>query len=110
MPIRDGCAAAREIRRREGAGARRIPIVAVTAHALQGDQERCLAAGMDGYISKPVKPEDLTRTVEEWCFHRERLECGRPESTVQADGEGGPQDRIETTRNGEGGAEERRAA
>ena len=63
MPEMDGLEAARRIRSSEGAG-RRTPIVALTAHALESDQRACIAAGMDGYISKPVRPEELSRLLE----------------------------------------------
>jgi CheY-like chemotaxis protein len=66
MPEMDGLEATSAIRQREReTGARRIPIVALTAHAMNGDRERCVAAGMDGYISKPIDPQELYRTIRE---------------------------------------------
>ncbi len=64
MPVMDGCQAASAIRHRERGGGRRIPIVALTAHALQADRQRCAEAGMDAYLAKPLDIGDLIRTVE----------------------------------------------
>ena len=64
MPEMGGLEATALIRRKEKARGRHTPIVALTAHALKGDRERCLEAGMDDYLSKPIRTEELFRVLD----------------------------------------------
>jgi len=64
MPDMDGFEATAIIRAREQSSGTRLPIIAMTAHAMKGDAERCLAAGMDGYVSKPIRVEQLFATID----------------------------------------------
>jgi CheY-like chemotaxis protein len=64
MPEMDGFEAARAIRKDEAGRKKHIPIIAMTAHAMTGDRGRCIAAGMDGYITKPIRAHDLLSLVE----------------------------------------------
>jgi CheY-like chemotaxis protein len=65
MPVMDGYEATRQIRARETNGAR-IPIIALTAHAMKGADIECASAGMDDYVSKPIDREQLSTRIERW--------------------------------------------
>jgi two-component system, sensor histidine kinase and response regulator len=78
MPVMDGEEATREIRAFEtGAcgGNRHVPIIAVTAHAMRGDRERCLAAGMDDYLTKPLQNGVLEAAVIQWLANSKNAEA-----------------------------------
>ncbi|MCJ7681823.1 MAG: response regulator, partial [Candidatus Aminicenantes bacterium] len=65
MPVMDGFQATAAIRKTEKTTGKHIPIIALTAHAMKGDKEKCLEAGMDDYVSKPIKPDILFQTIDE---------------------------------------------
>src|SRR5262249_33982667 len=65
-PVMGGLEATAIIREQEKNTGKRLPIIAMTAHAMKGDRERCLAAGMDDYIAKPIQPEQLWRILNQF--------------------------------------------
>ncbi len=79
MPEMDGFEATREIRRQKGLN-RKVPIVAMTANAMAGDREECLAAGMDDYVSKPVELEQIVEVLKRWA--RSRVESDQSGSSA----------------------------
>jgi CheY-like chemotaxis protein len=66
MPEMDGYEATALIRRAEQDGCKHLLIIAMTANAMQGDREKCLAAGMDDYIAKPIRKEAITEMLQKW--------------------------------------------
>jgi CheY-like chemotaxis protein len=71
MPNLNGIQASEAIREREKETGFHIPIIAMTAHVMKGDEQRCLAAGMDAYLSKPIRPNELSSTIR-----KTLLNCG----------------------------------
>ena len=91
MPIMDGFEATRRIREREesanggGREVERVPIVALTAHAMQGDREKCIAAGMDDYLTKPFTKHEMALLLEEWLGEEGFAPAARSERSVNPD-------------------------
>jgi two-component system sensor histidine kinase/response regulator len=88
MPVLDGFAATAAIRRAEQGSGRHMTIIAMTAHAMKGDRQRCLDAGMDGYVSKPIRPKDLFDVVEGRIALNEPHEASATEPTSLAASDG----------------------
>ena len=80
MPVMDGYEATKVVRAREQKSGGHIPIVAMTAEVLKGDRERCLEAGMDDYVSKPISPEQMYRAIEQF-----PAVCARSTAMQQSD-------------------------
>jgi two-component system sensor histidine kinase/response regulator len=70
MPGMNGLEATAAIRTREKGGVKHLAIVALRAHAMKGDREKCLAAGMDGYLSKPIRTQELDAMLEKYAKHK----------------------------------------
>ncbi len=77
MPEMDGFEATAEIRLQEGSGGRHQPIIAMTANAMPGDRERCLGAGMDDYLIKPVKPEQVEKLLLRYAPLQRQIQSGQ---------------------------------
>jgi len=85
MPEMDGLAATAAIREREQATGVHVPVVAMTAHAMKGDRERCIDAGMDDYLSKPVNPRELFRVIDALAKRPKAPDPASPETPVAID-------------------------
>lgn len=88
MPEMDGLAATMAIRSWEEKTGTHIPILAMTAHAMKGDSERCLASGMDGYVSKPIHTDELERAISEVLSGQKKAKApasGREEANIRID-------------------------
>ena len=94
MPVMDGFTATATIRERERqTQAARIPIIALTANAMEGDRERCLAAGMDDYLTKPFSHQTLADTLARWCLPQDQRPPDASVASLNAQIEVGERDK-----------------
>jgi signal transduction histidine kinase/DNA-binding response OmpR family regulator len=84
MPELDGFEATRQVRAAETRSGKHTTIIAMTANAMQGDRELCIAAGMDDYLSKPVTLEGLQRVIHEWIEHKQTTHPEKPQAASTA--------------------------
>jgi two-component system, sensor histidine kinase and response regulator len=80
MPDMDGFEATAEIREREKRTGQHLPIIAMTAYSMRGDRERCITAGMDSYVSKPIRQDELFREIYAWT---QPLELDLPSTQIE---------------------------
>ena len=85
MPEMDGLEATAMLRQGEKGSERHQPVIALTAHAMKGDQERCLAAGMDGYLTKPIRPQELDEILDKYVAIRRGSDAPTPQDMRSAE-------------------------
>jgi CheY-like chemotaxis protein len=85
MPVMDGFAATAALRAREKNPGRRLPIIALTANAMEGDRQQCIAAGMDDYLAKPYSLEQLEAMLRRWLAPANQTATRAPETPAAAD-------------------------
>lgn len=104
MPLMDGYTATAELRRREADSARHTPVIALTASARWEDRDRCLAAGMDDFVSKPVDHGSLTEALDRWIQDpNQPANESTVDSTAEGDRAGGVAERLDQLRGPDGG-------
>ena len=95
MPVMDGFTATAAIRERERqTHTARIPIIALTANAMEGDRERCLAVGMDDYLTKPFSHQALANTLARWCLPQDQRQPNDPVASPNTQAEVGERDKC----------------
>lgn len=85
MPEMDGLEAAAILRQAEKETGKHQALIALTAHAMKGDQERCLAAGMDGYLAKPIRPQELDEILNKYVALRRERSAAASQNPIAAE-------------------------